>query len=173
MKRIFSYIASVVLVGVVTLGFTANAMADQKIGVVDVQQVLTEVPQTKQVAADIKKQFAARESKLKADQKTLQADQAKLDKDAAVMAAKDRSALQDRIISEKSAFQGHVAAFQQDVNSAQSTAMQGLLNKIKTAVGDFARKQGYTLIVTKNSVAYAANEVDVTQQVIAAMKSAK
>lgn len=173
MKRIFSCLTGIVLVGVATLGFATSAMADQKIGVVDVQKVLTESPQTKQVASSIKKQFASRESKLKADQKTLQADQAKLDKNGAVMSAKNRAALQDKIISEKSAFQGRVAAFQQDVNSAQSTAMQGLLNKIKTNVSDFAKKQGYTLIVTKRSVAYASNEVDITDQVIATMKSSK
>ncbi|MCD6055085.1 MAG: skp [Gammaproteobacteria bacterium] len=171
MKTVVSILSAIILFSLTTVAFAA-VNTTQKIAVVDVQAVLTQSPQTKTLADKIKKQFGSRENSLKKDQKTLQSDQAKLDKNGSVMSDKDRSALEDKIISEKSAFQGHVAAFQQDITTAQSEAMQSLLDQIKNVVEQVAKKDGYTLVMEKRSTAYATNDVDITNAVVSAMKKA-
>ncbi len=154
MKTIVSMVLASLLFCVSTVGVAADNSRLQKIAVVDVQQVLAKSPQTKKVADKIKKQFKSREAKLQTDQKKLQANQAKLDKDSSVMSDKNRGALRDKIISQRAAFQERVVAFQQDINDAQSKAMQSYLNKIKNNVTKVAKQKGYALVVEMRSVAF-------------------
>lgn len=169
-KVILSLFATATLLLFATSGLAATADPAQKIGVVDVQQVLAQSPQTKKVADSIKSKFKKREAQLKKDQEKLQANQSKLDKDGSVMSDKDRAKLRDSIISGRAAFQGRVAAFQQDVSEAQAKAMQNLLNDIKTIVNSIAQKEHYTVVVEKRSIAYVADGFDITSKVISAMK---
>ncbi len=150
-----------------------NPNAGVKIGVVDVQTVVQKSPQMATVAAKLKQQFKPREQAIVGKQKQLQADQKKYDKNASVMSSKDRAALQDKIIAEKSTLQGQIAAFQRDITNEQNSAMQNILNQVKTAVKSVAQQGGYTLVLQKQSLAFSTGGVDITKAVLVAMKKQK
>lgn len=173
MKTILSAVMACVLLAASTFVMAAGSAAVQKIGVVDIQQVLTASPQTKRVADKIKKKFQSREAALKKDQEKLQTNQKKLEKDGSVMSDKQRMALRDKIIADRSAFQGRVAAFQQDISNAQAKGMQDLLDKIKDVISSIANKENYTAIIEMRSVAFVADGNDITQAVVKAMKKKK
>jgi Skp family chaperone for outer membrane proteins len=53
---------------------------------------------------------------------------------------------------------------------ARNQALQILINQIKADVKTIAEKQHYDLVLTKTSVAYNADNIDITKQVEALVK---
>lgn len=160
----------VVILSVVMLAFAGIAAADINVGVLDMQKLLKNAPQVKAVQAQLKQQFSSQEGKLKAQQKQLQNDVQNYEKNSAVMKAKDKTALEKKITSEQHDFQKQQGDFRNAVIAAQNKAMQKVFVQVKKIVDGVASQQKLNLIVTKSSVVYNDADMDITAQVLKAMK---
>lgn len=138
-----------------------------KIGVVEVKQVLQKIPQMTAVNQELEKQFKPRQQKLDEAQNALKADLEKMNRDGAVMNESDKAQLQDKIINERANVQALASTFQQDLNNAQSRAMQKLLTDVAKVVNKIAQDQKYDLILQGESVPYSNKRLNITDQVIA------
>ena len=148
-----------------------TALADDvKIGVVDLRKVLQESAPAKQASQKLEKQFKPRQEKLFTMQKQLKADAEKLRKDATLLTAAQKSALQDKISREQRELEQAGTNYQQDLNQAQSKAMQAFLDKVKVALDKLAAKDGYDIVLQKENVPYSSAKMDITKQLIAALK---
>ncbi len=149
----------------------APAGTNLKIGVIDVQQILQKSPQIATINAQLTKDFKPRQDKIVAAQKDLQAQADKLNKNANVMGDADRNKLQDQIIAEKANVQGMAISFQRDLSQAQSKAMQDFMNQLTQVVNGVAKKSNYDLILQRAGVPYANNSLDITNEVLDALKN--
>lgn len=148
---------------------TANVSAGLKVGIVDVRQVLQKSPQVAAAQKQLKSQFQTSDKQFKALQQQLQADMDKFNRDRAVMKDTDRKALQQKIQDEQQKLQG----LQQNILTAQRQQMQTIMAKLQNAVNQVAQEGQFDLIFTKDNVAYAGSQLDITNQVLQAMTKQK
>lgn len=153
-----------------TAGVANADTTSLKIGVIDVQQIMQKSPQVAAMNQSLSKQFKPRQEKIIAAQKSLQDEVDKLNKNGATMSAADKSKLQDQITNDRNTVQNMVIGFQHDLQAAQSQDMQSFMSSLVTAVNSVAKSGGYDLILQRNGVPYVGSNLDVTSQVLDALK---
>jgi outer membrane protein len=148
----------------------ATAEPNLTVGVIDLAAVLQQSSAAKAAGEQLKKEFKPRQEKIIASQQQLQQDQDKFKRDGTVMSQADAQALQDKITREQRELQQDQENYMQDLRSAQSQAMQKVLQQIDGVVQKIATAGHYDLILQKNSVAYNSQRIDITNQVIQELK---
>lgn len=137
-----------------------------KIGVVDVRTTIQKSPQLNAINTELAKAFKPREMKIVDFQTGLKADEDKMQKEGSVMVEADRILLRDKIITERANLQAMITSFQQDLDSAQNSAMQKLLTQVATIVNDIAKQEHFDLILQGDNVPYVVDRLNVTTQVL-------
>lgn len=143
-----------------------------KIGVIELGEVLKADPQMQALKKQLEAQFKPRMDKMTALQTTLKADTDKMSRNASVMSAADKQALTDKISREQRDLTRMQQDYFQDAKTAQNEAMSKVLKRIDDVVAKVAKQQNLDLIFQRENVAYHSQRVDITQAVIAQMKSA-
>ena len=161
---------TVLLVSALAFVFSASILAETKVGVLDLNKVLSKSPQVAAMQAKLKKQFDPRGKALVSMQKSIRADVEKYNKDSHKMKGNALKAAQEKIVSEQKNMQEKQASFQHDLMAAQSKAMKSVLNKVQKVVKKIAADQKINLIVTKSSTAYNDPNLDITDQVASVLK---
>ena len=165
MKKLFVGVASVAL-----LLFGSLAFADMKIGDLDVSKVVASAPQLDTAKEKLKKQFEPREKAITAAQKQLRSDVEDFKKNSPTMKEEDSKAAQQKMLDEQKKLQDMQVSFQNDLGTAQTDAMHDILKNIETVVNKIAIDQKFDLILSKTSIAYNNASLDVTDEVIKAIK---
>lgn len=148
---------------------TASALAADniKVGVLNIQKVVQQTPEAKQINANLEQEFKPRSEKLTALSKQFQADVANLEKNSPTMQAADREALQKKISEERTEMIKEQATLQQDFAQARAKALENFENQIRAAVTKIAKAGNYNLILTETGgVAYSDGIPNVTDEVV-------
>ena len=149
----------------------ANAYADGlKLAVVDMQVVLQKAPQIAKINESLNKQFKGRQDRIVKAQHDLENETQNLEKNAAVMKADDRTNLEKKIMTDRNDVQTMVASFQKDLSKQQSDSLHGFSQQLDGIVSKLATQTGLDLVIQKGSTLYAKNDLDITQQVLDALK---
>ncbi|WP_409423117.1 OmpH family outer membrane protein [Pseudaeromonas sp. ZJS20] len=147
------------------LGFSSAAMAE-KIAVVNVPRVMSELPQMKAIEAKLKKEFDGRVRELQRLESDGQAMAAKLKKDESFMSADERTKMQRKLAEMQSDYNLKGQALQEDQQRRYGEEQQQVLAKVRTAVDGIAKAQGYDLVLNGQAVVFASSQADISQQVI-------
>lgn len=150
----------------------ANAHADVKLAVVDMQAVLQKAPQIAKINDSLTKQFKGRQDQIVQAQHSLQSETQNLEKNAAVMKVDERANLEKKIMMDRNNIQSMVASFQKDLSKQQSDSLHGFSQQLDSVVGRLASQSGFDLVVQKGSTLYAKSDLDITQQVLDALRKA-
>lgn len=150
----------------------ANAHADVKLAVVDMQAVLQKAPQIAKINDSLTKQFKGRQDQIVQAQHSLQSETQNLEKNAAVMKVDERANLEKKIMMDRNNVQSMVASFQKDLSKQQSDSLHGFSQQLDSVVSKLASQSGFDLVVQKGSTLYAKSDLDITQQVLDALRKA-
>lgn len=136
-----------------------------KIGILDTAEVLKSSSHMEKARTKLAAEFGPRDEALQKKVKSLQDAQAKLEKDAPVLskaaAEKKRNEL-DELAREISSEQ---RVLQQEVYQKQQVAMEGIMNKLKSATASVASKGKIDIVLQKNEVVYPGKCEDLTEKV--------
>ena len=168
MKRSVIVLISAVLLS----GFATLASADMKVGFVNIPRLASESPQAKQANDALTAEFAPRQKTIQARQQTLKAQEDKLNKDEATMTEVQRSAAEKDLRDGYRDLQMQVSAFQDDLKARQQEEQDNIQRVVLDEVANFAKSQGYDLIVS-DGVLYANSNMDVTSAILQAMQNRK
>ncbi|GEM_PF-4548224 len=163
-----SLLLGIFLVLIAPLSFAAEA--GMKIGILDAEKILHTAPQVATINKTLENKFRPLHDKIMQEQQALQAQIDKLNRDSTTMTEKERNALQDRIIADRTRLRGEQESFQQNLNTAQDQAMGKFMETLKTAVNKIASSQNYDLVLLKQATAYSTAKTDITDQVLANLK---
>lgn len=163
-----STLTRVALAAVLMFGLAPTAMA-QKIGYVNALKVLDQAPQAASARETLQKEFAERDRQLVAAQRDLKSMQDKLEKDAAVMSEGERSKLQRDLIAKQRDLQRDQDEFREDVNLRRNEEFGKIQKDIVGAIQAVAKEEGYDLVLSEG-VAFASEQVDMTNAVIERLK---
>jgi outer membrane protein len=158
------------VIGVVAVcAFALPAAAQEtKIGVVSLQAIVERAPQTKAVMDALREEFAPREREILAKQKEIEDLQAKVQKDLAVMGETERRNAEKNLRDLGRDFQRLQTEYQEDSNVRQNEEFGVLQRSVLKEVQDYAKAQGYDLIVG-DGVLYVSSTVNITEEVLNAI----
>lgn len=165
----------VCLISIMTLMLgllTVPAYADVKLAVVDMQVVLQKAPQIAKINEALTRQFKGRQDSIVKQQNDLKKEATELQKNGAVMKADQRSALEDRVMTDENRVKSMIAAFQKDLSKQQSKSLHNFSMQLETVVSKIAGQSGIDLVIQKGSTLYAKNDLDITNQILEALKRA-
>ena len=157
---------------VVAVLFKSNAKIDQRIriGVVDLQALIRNAPQTKVTMEALQEEFAPRQREFEAKSKEYEDLAAKTQKDLAVMGETERRNAEKDLRELQRDLARIQSEFQEDFNLRQNEEIGKLQRAMLQEVQGYAEQQGYDLIVG-DGVLYVNAAVNITDDVLRAVEA--
>lgn len=155
------------------IGINVAASADMKVGVVDLQQIITSnVPVVTKARADLQQKFDPRQKEITALQKDMQTNMDKYSKNNAVMKDQEKKDLQNQIMDQQKKLREMGNTFQSDLMKAQDASMKSISEVVQNIITDIARDQKLDFVFAKGAVIYDGNkDNDITDKVIEKLKN--
>ena len=143
-----------------------------KIGYVVVEKVLKEAPQTAASNKKLEKEFKSRTDGLQIKVKEIQKQEKDFNKNSVTMAAADRQKTQKKIQNLKIEIQRIERELREDIDIRRREEIGKLQQKINEAIEEMAKTENYDLILYQG-VAYASEEIDITDKLIKVLGKTK
>ena len=149
------------------IAFSINA-EELKIGIVDVNKILKDAPQTISANKKLEKEFSSRTEKLKTKIKALESDGKKFQKESLTMSDDQREKTERSLQQRKIEIQRNERELREDMDLRRREEIGDLQEKINLTIDKIAADNSYDLILY-NGIAYASAKVDITDDVIKAL----
>ena len=160
---------AVVIALVCAFALSAGAQ-ELKIGVVNIQALMEQAPQTKAAMDALQDEFAPRQREFMAKQKDFEDLQAKAQKDVAVMGETERRNAEKELRDLQREVTRLQNEFREDLNLRQNEELGKLQRSLLKEVQDYALQEGYDLVVG-DGVLYASTAVNITDDVLRAVEA--
>ena len=146
--------------------FSLNLHAAGKTAFINTKVLLEKSPQAIAANERLQKQFGDRDKSLR----KLAADIKKMEQafknDSAIMSEDQRKKAEDNILQNKRRFQFEQQSLKDDLKAKQRELLQGLQKEIRQVIKAYGEANGYDFIFTDTSIAYGAESVNITDDVI-------
>ncbi len=166
-NQILKVILGIALVGAFSLPAAAQEL---KVGVVNIQALLEQAPQTKAAMDALQEEFAPRQREFAAKQKEFEELQVKAQKDYAVMGETERSNAERELRDLQREVTRLQTEFREDLNLRQNEELGKLQRALLKEVQDYAEAEGYDLIVG-DGVLFASTTVNITDNVLQSVEA--
>lgn len=142
------------------------AMAEQKIGAVNVQGIFQAMPQAAAIQQTIAAEFKDQTEEINRLEKDIKYYLEKNQRDAATMSAKEKKELEDRIIALREEYTNKAQPLQQQIQNRLKDEQNKLLGLIKQSIDAVAAKGKYDVILNANAVAFINEDHDISKLVL-------
>ena len=143
---------------------------DIKIGVVDLGRLINDSPQAQRAKTNMANQFAERKDQIETRTSSLRQDMDRLKRDGSVMSEDERDKLQTGIRDRQRELQMQQSKYNDDVADAEQKEFDRMRSDIRAVIDQYASDNGYDIILG-DSVLYAADAVDVTDEILEQLKT--
>jgi outer membrane protein len=140
--------------------------AQQKIAVVNVQDVMSKIPQTAAIMQSLEAEFKDDKAVLAQLEKDIKYYQEKKKRDGALMAKKEIAELDKKIGDYYRDYQTKGKAFQQKTGARQNEETNKILALVRQAIDNIAAKGKYDLILEQKAVVFSKPESDISEEVV-------
>ena len=151
------------------LALTPAAAQEQKVGFVNVAQLMDRAPQTKVAMSALEDEFQPRQRDIVAKQKELEELGAKVNRDIAVMGETERRNAEREVRDLQREVTRLQTEFREDFNLRRNEKLGELQRALLQEVQTYAQSTGFDLIVG-DGVLYASSAVNITDMVLQAME---
>ncbi len=146
----------------------AAALAQQKVGYVDLQRALHEIEEGRTAKALLKRDFDEKQKQL--DVKKSEFDKATTDfeKQAVVMSDAAKREKAQELDRRARDLQGVFLQLQKDLSEREQQATRGIIDKMAAIVREIAEADGFSLVLEKSSggVVWGEPSLDITNELI-------
>jgi outer membrane protein len=153
------------LLALALLPACVHGQAGGKVGYVDLKRLIDDAPQMIASRATLQREFAPRDAALKTDENRLTNLKQRYDRDGAIMAKADAEALKREIDTLDRSIKRTREDLRNELNTRAAGERDRIWQQINNTVIDYARAQGYDLIVP-SPVVYANPRIDITDAVL-------
>ncbi len=164
MKQFAKHIVATAMLGSALV--STSVMAEQKIGVVDVQGVFQAMPQAAEIQNSIQMEFKDQIEEVNQLQRDGQFFAERLQRDAATMSEQEKKELQQKILDVRDQLAEKGQPLQQNIQRPSNEERNKLLGLIKQAIDAVAAKEGYDLVLNAGAVSFAKEEHDLSEKVL-------
>lgn len=164
-------LATIILVGILTLLTTYSFAVDLKIGYIDTALVLKEAPQAEIARKKLKDEFNPRDEKIVDMQNQLKTMTEQQEKNDKVMSVSARRALERDILTLKRDIKRAKEEFTEDFNLRRNEELAKLQQIIHKTTVELARDKSFDVILS-DSVLYTSKRIDITEMILDRLRSA-
>jgi outer membrane protein len=165
LKKLFKSIALATVASGALLSSAAMA-ADQKIAVVNFQEVMGKIPQTAAVMQSLEAEFKDAKAELTQLEKDIKYYQEKKQRDSSLMSKKEIEELDTKIATFYQDYQVKGKDLQQKAGARQNEETNKIVALVRQAIDGIAAKGNYDLVLEQKAVVFAKPETSITDQVV-------
>ena len=140
--------------------------ADQKIAVINFQEVMGKIPQSAAVMTALEAEFKDDQALIAQLEKDIKYYQEKLKRDGSLMAAKEKEELEKKVGTLYQEYQVKGKELQQKAGKRQGEEQNKIIALIRQAVDNVAVKGKYDLVLEQKAVVYFKPEHAITDEVV-------
>lgn len=140
--------------------------ADQKIGVVNFQEVMSKIPQTAVVMQKLESEFKDEKAVLAQLEKDIKYYQEKKQRDVSVMSKKEQETLDKNIAKKYQEYQVKGKEFQQKTGVRQNEETTKIIALVRQAIDNIAAKDKYDMILEQKAVVFSKPKYSITDKVV-------
>lgn len=157
------------------MSFSVAAMAEVKIGLVDMQKAIQESTEGKKAKKELENDFNKKKKDLEKMEADLKKKKEDFDKKALVLSDDVKAKKQQELQVEFGKYQEAVGKNQMEIQKHEHELTSPIISKIRRVIEDIAKKENYTVVLEKSEqlALYSAREIDLTDRVIKDLDSAK
>jgi outer membrane protein len=145
----------------------SSAMAaNQKIAVVNFQEIMGKIPQTAAVMQALEAEFKDEKAVLSQLEKDIKYYQEKKQRDGSLMSKKEKEDLDKQIGTLYQDYQVKGKAFQQKTGVRQNEETNKIIALVRQAVDNIAAKGKYDLVIEQKAVVFSKPDTSITDQVV-------
>ncbi len=142
-----------------------------KIGLVNMGRIISESPQAAEVGAALEEEFAPRQREIVAKKSEFDEKRVKFERDLEVMGPEERRNAEREVRKNERDLARINQEFNEDVNLRRNDALGKLQRQVLAQVQTFAAEKGYDLVISSESVLFASQAIDVTEEVLVGLKA--
>jgi len=165
LKKIFKSIALATVASGALLSSAAIA-ADQKIAVVNFQEVMGKIPQTAAVMQSLEAEFKDAKAELAQLEKDIKYYQEKKQRDSSLMSKAEIEDLDKKIGTYYQDYQVKGKELQQKASARQNEETNKIVAIVRQAIDGIAAKEKFDLVIEQKAVVFAKPETSITDQVV-------
>ncbi|MFN8627259.1 MAG: OmpH family outer membrane protein [Candidatus Binatia bacterium] len=160
MKAVWWLVAGVLVANV--------AVAETKIGYIDLQRALNESETGKKAKEEFKVQVDRLQDKLKKQKEDIDNLKDRLEKKSLVMKDAERGNLEEEYRKKMRDFERNYKDTQADLQKKDSEMTGSIVRDLQEIIREYGEREGYTVILetSSNAVVYGAKSADVTDTII-------
>lgn len=147
--------------------FASSALAEVRIGVINMERVMRESEPAKKASSKLEKEFKKRSQELEKSRQQAQTMQDDLEKNGATLAEAARAAKTKELADLSRELQRRQREYNEDLNARRNEELQSIVERTNTVIRTMAEKENFDLIVQE--AVYASSRVDITEKVIKAL----
>lgn len=150
--------------------FSFSALSEVKVGIVNIQKIITTVKEGKSVNSALEKSFKSKQKLIKAEEEKIKKLQEKFQKQSAVFTAEVKAKKGMEIQRKVQAVRQKMAQFQKEIQKEEANLKKPLLEKLKPVIDTVSKKAkvDLTFEISSSPIVYAKSQVDLTDKVIKA-----
>jgi len=140
--------------------------ADQKIAVVNFQEIMSKIPQTATVMQSLEVEFKDDKAVLAQLEKDIKYYQEKKQRDGSLMSAKEIEELDAQIATLYQDYQVKGKAFQKATGLRKNEETNKIVALVRQAIDNIAAKEKYDFVLEQQSVVFAKPDATITDKVV-------
>jgi outer membrane protein len=143
------------------------AVADVRIGVINMERVMRESEPAKKASGKLEKEFKKRSQELDKSRQQAQAMQEYLEKGGGSLSESARAAKSKELSDLSRELQRKQREYNEDLNARRNEELQSIVERTNNVIRSMAEKENIDLIMQE--AVYASPRIDVTDKVIKAL----
>ncbi len=144
----------------------ASLAKEQKIATVNIQKVVSQLPQMATIQSTISAEFKEQIDALKKMEGDIKYNMEKSQRDKGIMSDKEIEALDAIINGLRQEYASKAKPLQQSLKRREQEEQQKILELVKKAVDAVAASEDYDLVLQQSSVAFSKPEADISAKVV-------
>lgn len=152
--------------GLIAGALFSSSVFAQKIGVVNVQLIASQIPQAAAVQQTLQQEFAASAEEVKKLESDIKFNVEKFQRESMTMSDEQKAELEQKVVELRQAYQAKVKPLQEQMNRRQQEERNKILGLIQQAVQIVATDEKVDIVLDANAVAFVTPEVDLSEKVI-------
>lgn len=158
------------LVSILALALSFSAIAEVKIGVINIQKVITSIGEGKNVMKTLEKSFKSKQKEIKAEEEAIKKMQQDYQKQSSLLSDKAKANKENEIRQRIAKLQQKTMEYQKNIQQQEQQLKKPILEKLKPVIDDVSKGKdlAMTFEVSSSPVVYAQTQIDITDEVIKA-----
>lgn len=158
------------LITILAMALSFSAVAQVKVGVINIQKVITSIGEGKNVMSTLEKSFKSKQKEIKAEEEAIKKLQQDYQKQSSLLSDKAKANKENEIRQKIAQLQQKTADYQKNIQNQERELKQPILEKLKPVIDQVSQSKdvAMTFEASSSPVVYAQNQVDITNDVIKA-----